>query len=71
VKIMSLDLATAIDISFLLFALFVVLWVVVIICTRQPLKDIKTTVERTPSRVLRGDTARHHLCEEKNPVKLL
>lgn len=68
---MALDLATAIDLSFLIFALFVVLWIVAIICTRQPLKDIQTTVERTPSRVLRSDTARHHLHEDKNPVKLL
>ena len=68
---MPLDLATAIDVSFVLFASFVVLWLVVIVCTRQPLKDIKTTVERTPSRVLRSDTTRHHFYEEKNPVKLL
>ena len=68
---MSLDLATAIDVSFVIFALFVVLWIVVVICTRQPLKDIQTTMERTPARVLRGDTTRRHVYEEKNPVKLL
>lgn len=67
----ALDLATAIDISALLFALFVTLWIVSIICTRQPLKDIKTTLERTPNRVLNNDPTRHHLFEEKNPVKLL
>lgn len=67
----ALDLATAIDISALLFALFVTLWIVTIVCTRQPLKDIKTTLERTPNRVLNNDHTRHHLYEEKNPIKLL
>ena len=67
----GLDLATAIDISAVLFFLFVTLWIVAIICTRQPLKDMKTTLERTPNRVLNGDHTRPRLFEEKNPVKLL
>lgn len=67
----AVDLATAIDISALLFFLFVTLWIVTIICTRQPLKDIKTTLERTPNRVLNRDHTRPRLFEEKNPVKLL
>lgn len=72
IRIMSgLELATAIDISAVLFFLFVTLWIVAMICTRQPLKDIKTTLERTPNRVLNSDHSRPRLFEEKNPVKLL
>lgn len=67
----GLDLATAIDISAVLFFLFVTLWIVAMICTRQPLKDIKTTLERTPNRVLNSDHYRPRLFEEKNPIKLL
>ena len=67
----GLDLATAIDVSAVLFFLFVTLWIVTIICTRQPLEDIKTTLERTPSRVLSSDQVRPRLFEEKNPIKLL
>ena len=67
---MSLDLATAIDLTFVIFAAFVILSIFVIIYTRQPLKDIQTTLERTPSRVLQTDTSRH-VNEEKDPVKVL
>lgn len=67
----ALELATAIDISALLFFLFVVFWIITIVCTRQPLKDIKTTLERQPNRVLKNDYTGHHLPQEKNPIKLL
>ena len=67
---MSLDLATATDLSFVISAAFVILWVFVIISTRQPLKDIQTAVERAPRRVLQTNTARH-ANEEKDPVKVL
>ena len=54
-RMMSLDLATAINVSAILFALFVILWLVVVIYTKQPLADAKITVQHTADRVLKTD----------------